>query len=122
MSDMKVEFQQTISRDEVAALLSQLARVFAGDHDAGVPIGPGTVKLHVPGSVHAELEVEVEDDEVEVEIDFTWPLSQRNGGNRAAAVAADAKGASSPPSGPTARVGEGTPGSLGGRDARPLRP
>jgi amphi-Trp domain-containing protein len=122
MSDMKVEFEQTISRDEVAAWLSQLARVFAGDHDAGVPIGPGTVKLHVPGSVHAELEVEVEHDEVEVEIEFTWPLSQRNGVPRPAAVAADAEEATSPPDGQTARAGQETPGSLGGSDARPLRP
>jgi amphi-Trp domain-containing protein len=121
MSDMKVEFEQTISRDEVAAWLSQLARVFAGDDDAGVPIGPGTVKLHVAGSVRAEVEVEVEHDEVEVEIGFTWPLSQRNGVQRPAAVA-DAKEASSPPDGPTARVGQETPGSLGGSDARPLRP
>jgi amphi-Trp domain-containing protein len=122
MSDVKVEFEQTISRDEAAAWLSQLARVFAGDHDAEVPIGPGTVKLHVPGSVHAELEVEVEDDEVEVEIGFTWPRSQRNGEHRAAAVAADGKGASSPPSGLTARAGQGTPGAPGGSDARPQRP
>jgi amphi-Trp domain-containing protein len=113
MSDVKVEFEQTISRDEAAAWLSHLARAFAGDHDAGVPFGPGTVKLHVPGSVRAELEVEIENDEVEVEIEFTWPLSQRSGEHRAAAVAVDAKGASSPRSGPTARVGQGTPGAPG---------
>jgi amphi-Trp domain-containing protein len=109
MSDVKVEFEQTISRDEVAAWLSKLARAFAGDHDTEVPFGPGTVKLHVPGSVRVELEVEVEDDKVEVEIEFTWPLSQRNGEHRAA----DAKGASSPRSGPTARPGQGTPGTPG---------
>ena len=96
MSDVKVEFEQTISRDEVAAWLSQLARVFAGDHDAKVPIGPGTVKLDVPGSVRAELEVEVGDDEVEVEIEFTWPLHQRNA-ERASAVPPGAKAASSSP-------------------------
>jgi len=113
MSDVKVELEQTIRRDEAAAWLSQLARAFAGDHDTEVPFGPGTVKLHVPGSVHAELEVEVGDDQVEVEIEFTWPLSQRNGEHRPAAVAAEAKGASSPRSGPTARVGQGTPGAPG---------
>jgi amphi-Trp domain-containing protein len=113
MSDVKVEFEQTISRDEAAAWLSHLARAFAGDHDTEVPFGPGTVKLHVPGSVRADLEVEVKDDKVEVEIEFTWPLSQHNGEHRAAAVAADAKGASSPRSGPTARVGQGTPGAPG---------
>jgi amphi-Trp domain-containing protein len=78
MSDVKVEYEQTISRDEVAAWLSQLARAFAGDHDAEFPFGPSTVKLHVPGTVRAELEVEVEDDEVEIEIELTWPLAQRN--------------------------------------------
>src|SRR5215472_11572044 len=122
MSDVKVEYEQTISRDEAAALLSQLARAFTGDHEAEFPFGPGTVTLQVPGSVRAELEVEVGDDEVEVEIEFTWPVSRRNGEHRAAAVAADAKGASSPPSGPTARAGQGTPGAPGGSDARPQRP
>jgi len=111
MSDVKVEFDQTVSRDEVAAWLSQLARAFAGDHDAEVPFGPGTVRLHVPGSVRAELEVEVEDDQVELEIEFKWPRSQRNGEHRAEAVTADAKGLQPRRSGPTARVGQGTPGA-----------
>jgi amphi-Trp domain-containing protein len=95
MSDVKVEYAQTISRDEAAAWLSQLAGAFTGDHDAEFPFGPGTVKLHVPGNVRAELEVEVEDDEVEVEIEFTWPLSQRKG--EPAGVAPEAKAASSSP-------------------------
>jgi len=95
MSDVKVEYEQTISRDEAAAWLSQLARAFTGDHDAEFPFGPGTVKLHVPGSVRAELEVEVEYDEVEIEIEFTWPLSQRKA-EAAATVAPGAKAASSP--------------------------
>ena len=95
MSDVKVEYEQTISRDEVAAWLSKLASAFTGDHDAEFPFGQGTVKLHVPRSVRAELEVEVEDDEVEIEIEFTWPLSQRKA-EPAAAVAPGAKAASSP--------------------------
>jgi amphi-Trp domain-containing protein len=96
MSDVKVEYEQTISRDEAATLLAQLARAFSGEHDAEFPFGPGTVKLHVPGSVRAELEVEVEDDKVEVEIEFTWPLPQRNAG-LAAAIAPGAKAATSRP-------------------------
>jgi amphi-Trp domain-containing protein len=95
MSDVKVEYEQTMSRAEAAAWLSQLARAFAGDHDAEFSLGPGTVKLLVPGSVRAEVEVEVEDDEVEVEIEFTWPLHQRNA-ERASAVPSGAKAASSP--------------------------
>jgi amphi-Trp domain-containing protein len=77
MSDVKVEYEQVIRRDEAAALLSQLAGAFTGDGDAEFNLGPGTIKLDVPGSVRAELEVEVEDDHVEVEIEFTWPLSGR---------------------------------------------
>lgn len=95
MSDLKVEYEQTISRDEASAWLSQLARALAGDDDAEFPFGPGTVQLHVPGSVRLELEVEVEDDKVEVEIEFTWPLPQRNAG-LASAVMPDAKAASNP--------------------------
>jgi amphi-Trp domain-containing protein len=92
MSDVKVEYEQTISRGEAAALLSQLARTFAGDGDGEFPFGPGTVKLDVPGSVRAELEVEVEDDQVEVEIEFTWPLSQRTAERTAIAPRAKADG------------------------------
>jgi len=88
MSDVKMEYEQAISRNEAAAWLSQLALAFSGDHDAEIPFGPGTVKLHVPGSVRAQLEVEVGDDEVEIEIEFTWPLSQRTAGTAAAARAA----------------------------------
>lgn len=78
MSEVKVEYEQTISREEAGAWLSHLARAFTGDGDPEFPFGPGTVKLHVPGTVRAEVEVEVEDDKVEVEIEFSWPLSQRN--------------------------------------------
>ena len=92
MSDVKVEYEQTISREEAAAWLSQLARAFSGDHDAEFPIGLGTVKLDVPGSLRAELEVEVEDDKVEIEIEFAWPLPRRNG-ELVAVAAHDATGA-----------------------------
>lgn len=95
MSDVKVEYEQTISREDAAAWLSQLARAFTGDHDAEFAFGPGTVKLHVPGSVRAELEVEVEENEVEIEIEFTWPLSTSNG-KPAAAAALGAKRAAGP--------------------------
>jgi amphi-Trp domain-containing protein len=95
MSDVKVEYEQTISREDAAAWLSQLARAFTGDNDAEFAFGPGSVKLHVPGSVRAELEVAVEENEVEIEIEFTWPLSQRNG-KPTAAAAVSAKRAASP--------------------------
>jgi len=110
MSDVKVEYEQTISRDDAAALLSQLARAFHGDHDAEFPFGPGTVKLNVPESIRAELEVEVEGDEVEVEIEFTWPLSQRHAAVPAAAVAPATKLASRPRS---QANGAGRPGQVG---------
>jgi amphi-Trp domain-containing protein len=109
MSDVKIEYEQTISRDEAAALLSELARAFTGDHDAEFPFGPGTVKLNVPGSVRAELEVEVEDNEVEVEIEFTWPLSQRNA-EPAPAAAAPSKVTGSPRSRASGAARPGPPG------------
>src|SRR5215472_15201798 len=77
MSDVKMEYETTISRTEAAAWLSQLARAFTSGNDAEIPFGPGTVRLHVPGSVRAEVEVEVEDEKVEVEIEFSWPLPAR---------------------------------------------
>jgi amphi-Trp domain-containing protein len=96
MSDVKVEYEKTISREEAAAWLSHLASAFAGDHDAEVALGSGTVKLHVPGRVRAELEVEVEENEVEIEIEFAWPLSQSNGKPATTAAALGAKRAASP--------------------------
>ena len=113
MSDVKVEYEQIISRDEAAALLAQLSRAFSGEHDAEFPFGPGTVKLQVPGSVRAELEVEVEDDEVEVEIEFTWPLPQRNAG----LAAAIAPGAKAPASRPERANGARRPANAGRRPA-----
>jgi amphi-Trp domain-containing protein len=112
MSDVKVEYEQTITRDEAAALLSQLARAFTGGDDAEFPFGPGTVKLSVPGSVRAELEVEVEHDEVEVEIEFKWPLPPRSAEPAAAiaAVAVPSKVVSSPR---TRANGAGRPGQAG---------
>jgi len=118
MSDLKVEYEQTISREEAVARLSQLASAFSGDHDAQFPIGRGTVKLDVPGSLRAELEVEVEDDKVEIEIESPgrcrvatasswrsprvtrpWPATRR--------------------SGRMAHVGQGTPGALGAGEPCP---
>jgi len=75
-----MEYETTISRTEAAAWLSQLARAFTSGNDAEIPFGPGTVRLHVPGSVRAEVEVEVEDEKVEVEIEFSWPLPERAAG------------------------------------------
>jgi amphi-Trp domain-containing protein len=72
MSDVKLEREETLSREEAAAWLAQLSKAFSGEEKAELPFGSGTVSLRIPGSVRAELEVEVEDDEVEIEIEFSW--------------------------------------------------
>ncbi|MGN6331629.1 MAG: amphi-Trp domain-containing protein [Motilibacteraceae bacterium] len=72
MSELKFERKETMSRAEAARLLSALAAAFADGEDVELPVGPGTLEVHVPEQVHGELEVEVDGDEVEIEIEFSW--------------------------------------------------
>lgn len=79
MSDVKVERKEAVSRAEAAAWLSVLSKAFAGGGHVDLPLGPGTVRLHIPDQVRAEFEVEVEGDEVEVELEFKWSTARPDG-------------------------------------------
>jgi amphi-Trp domain-containing protein len=78
MSDVKVERKESVSRDEAASWLLLLSKAFIAGEHGEFPFGPGTVSLHIPDRVRAELEVEVEGDEVEVEIEFKWTMAKHN--------------------------------------------
>lgn len=58
MSDVKVERKESVSRDEAARWLSLLSRAFTVGYHAELPFGPGTVSLHIPDRVRAELAVQ----------------------------------------------------------------
>jgi amphi-Trp domain-containing protein len=76
MSDVKVELKESVSRDEADSWLLLLSKAFITGEHGEFPFGPGTVSLHIPDSVRAELEVEVEGDEVEVELEFKWTMAK----------------------------------------------
>lgn len=76
MSDVKVELKELVSRGDAAAWLSTLSDAFGSDGHVELPMGPSTVRVHVPDRVRAEIEVEVEGDEVEVEIEFKWSTAK----------------------------------------------
>jgi amphi-Trp domain-containing protein len=77
MSDVKVERKESVSRDEAATWLLLLSKAFITGENGEFPFGPGTVSLHIPDRVRAELEVEVEGDEVEVELEFKWTMARQ---------------------------------------------
>ncbi len=77
MSDVKLERKESLSRADAAMWLSALSKAFARGGDVTLPLGAGTVGLHLPDQVRAEFEVEVDGDEVEVEIEFTWSTAHR---------------------------------------------
>ena len=79
MADVKVERKETLSGQEAAVWLSALSKAFARGGDVTLPMGTGTVGLHLPEHVRAEFEVEVSGDEVEVELEFKWSLREREG-------------------------------------------
>jgi amphi-Trp domain-containing protein len=76
MSDVKLEHTELVSRDEAASWLLLLSKEFIAGEKGEFPFGPGTVSLHIPERVRAELEVEVEGDEVEVELEFKWTMAR----------------------------------------------
>lgn len=76
MSDVKVERKESVTRDEAAGWLLLLSKAFSAGEHGEFPFGPGTVSLHIPDRVRAELEVEVEGDEVEVELEFKWTVAR----------------------------------------------
>jgi amphi-Trp domain-containing protein len=76
MSDVKVERKESVSRDEAASWLLLLSEAFIAGGHGEFPFGPGTLSLHIPDRVRAELEVEVEGNEVEVELEFKWTTAK----------------------------------------------
>lgn len=104
MSDVKVERKESLSRDEAAQWLVLLAKAFAAGDHADLPFGPGSVSLHIPDRMRAELEVEVEGDEVEVEVEFKWSMVEHHAAAAPVAVKAQqGNGARKPSRGSRAR-------------------
>jgi amphi-Trp domain-containing protein len=76
MADVKLERKESLSREDAAVWLHALSRAFAHGGEVELPMGDGTLGLHLPEQVEAEFEVEIDGDEVEIEVEFKWSTSR----------------------------------------------
>jgi amphi-Trp domain-containing protein len=76
MADVKLERKESLSREDAAVWLHALSRAFAHGGEVELPMGGGTLGLHLPEQVEAEFEVEIDGDEVEIEVEFKWSTSR----------------------------------------------
>ncbi len=77
MADVKVQQQQSLSRQEAARFIAALAEGLADDGTVTVHLGSSTLELSVAGQLDCELEVEVDGDEIELELELKWSTSGR---------------------------------------------
>jgi amphi-Trp domain-containing protein len=75
MADVKLEHKATLTRQDAARWLADLASALAGGGTVTLDLSGSTVKLAVPDQVRCEAEVEVEGDEVELELELKWSTS-----------------------------------------------
>lgn len=66
------EQKQTMTREEAAARLREIADQLARHNEVRVDHGDREVVVKVPSTVTLEVEVELEDDESELEITISW--------------------------------------------------
>jgi amphi-Trp domain-containing protein len=74
MSDVKVEHKVTLTRQEAAAWIAELADALGGDGPVTIKLARSTVELRVPDHVRCEAEVEIEAGEVELEFELKWSM------------------------------------------------
>ena len=76
MSDVKVEHKVTLTRQEAARWIADVAAALSGDGPVSIRLARSTVELEVPDHVRCEAEVEVDGDEVEVELELKWSTAR----------------------------------------------
>ncbi len=92
MSDGKLEQKITLSRQEAARWLADLAKAMADGGAVDLALVGPTVTLTLPDEFQCELELEPYGDKIEVEIEFSWPnprLESSPNGVRSSVAAAD---------------------------------
>ena len=72
MDIFELEQKETVSREEVAARLRNLADMLARHNDIEFERGGMRFRVKVPDQVNLKLELDVESDECEFEIELTW--------------------------------------------------
>ena len=75
VSDVRVEQKQTLSRQEAARFLAQLAEGLGDGGTVTVQLGSSTLELSVADQLRCELEVEVDGDEIELELELVPVIS-----------------------------------------------
>jgi len=77
VSDVKIEQKQSLSRQEAARFIAELAAGLADDGKVTVRLGSSTLELSVADQLRCELEVEVDGDEIELELELKWSTAGR---------------------------------------------
>jgi amphi-Trp domain-containing protein len=80
MVSIAIEQKATLSRQEAARWLGELARAMAESADMEVALAGAPVTLHLAEQLRCELEVEPSGDQIELEIEFKWSASGAEGG------------------------------------------
>jgi amphi-Trp domain-containing protein len=79
LSDVEFKRTETLTRAEVAKLISALGDALGGDSDeVQLQLGDTRIKLKVPDRMQAEVEIEVDGDEVELELELKWSHRRRS--------------------------------------------
>ena len=74
---MKIEQKQSLSREDAARFIAQLAEGLGDDGKVTVRLGSSTLELSVADQLRCELEVEVDGDEIELELELKWSTARR---------------------------------------------
>ena len=72
MEMLELKEKTTLSREEAAARLHQIADELASGNDVVMESGNIRFVSRVPDTVNLKVEFEVEDEETEFEIELTW--------------------------------------------------
>ena len=74
---MKIEQKQSLTREEAARFIAELAAGLADDGKVTVRLGSSTLELSVADQLRCELEVAVDGDEIELELELKWSTGDR---------------------------------------------
>lgn len=83
MSRGEIEQKATLSRQEAARWLADLAKAMGEGGTVEVALAGAPVTLQLADELHCELELEPHGDEMELEIEFKWSARRADEGRRA---------------------------------------
>jgi amphi-Trp domain-containing protein len=72
MDLIEIAEKETLSREDAAARLRDLADALAQNNEVAFQRGDMRITVHVPDEVALKLEVEVGDEGSELEVELTW--------------------------------------------------